>query len=42
MGLHITKKGWIFRNRKLRNVWIEKIKNVDHISTKNTKLLINN
>ena len=26
MGLHITKKGWIFRNRKLRNVWIEKIK----------------
>ena len=41
MGLHITKKGWIFRNRKLRNVCREKTKNVDHIYTKNTKLLIN-
>ena len=26
MGLHIAKKGWIFKNRNLRNVWIEKIK----------------
>ncbi len=26
MGLHITKKGWIFKNRNLRNVWRKKIK----------------
>ena len=41
MGLHIAKKGQIFRNRNLRNVCREKTKNIDHISTKNTKLLIN-